>query len=42
MLAVPILLACVYTSLRMPTGDPIHIHMRANECVAIAETARAA
>jgi iron(III) transport system ATP-binding protein len=36
------LLARVHPSLRTPAGDPIHVRMRADKCVAIAETARAA
>jgi iron(III) transport system ATP-binding protein len=32
-----ILLARVHPSLRTPTGDPIHVRMRAEKCVAIAE-----
>ena len=34
-----VLLARVHPSLRTPTGDPIHVRMRAEKCVAIAETA---
>ncbi len=34
-----ILLARVHPSLRTPTGDPIHLRMRAEKCVAIAEAA---
>jgi iron(III) transport system ATP-binding protein len=36
-----VLLARVHPSLRTPTGDPIHVRMRAEKCVAIAEAARA-
>jgi iron(III) transport system ATP-binding protein len=32
-----LLLARVHPSLRTPTGDPIHVRMRAEKCVAIAE-----
>jgi len=32
-----VLLARVHPSLRTPTGDPIHLRMRAEKCVAIAE-----
>jgi iron(III) transport system ATP-binding protein len=32
-----VLLARVHPSLRTPTGDPIHVRMRAEKCVAIAE-----
>ena len=35
-----VLLARVHPSLRTPTGDPIHVRMRAEKCVAIAETAK--
>jgi iron(III) transport system ATP-binding protein len=34
-----LLLARVHPSLRTPTGEPIHVRMRAEKCVAIAETA---
>jgi len=34
-----VLLARVHPSLRTPAGDPIHVRMRAEKCVAIAETA---
>jgi iron(III) transport system ATP-binding protein len=34
-----VLLARVHPSLRTPTGDSIHVRMRAEKCVAIAETA---
>jgi iron(III) transport system ATP-binding protein len=34
-----ILLARVHPSLRTPTGDPIHVRMRAEKCVAIAKIA---
>jgi iron(III) transport system ATP-binding protein len=34
------LLARVHPSLRTPTGDPIHVRMRAEKCVAIAEAGR--
>jgi iron(III) transport system ATP-binding protein len=37
-----VLLARVHPSLRTPTGDPIHIRMRAEKCVAIAEASRGA
>jgi iron(III) transport system ATP-binding protein len=33
-----VLLARAHPSLRTPTGDSIHVHMRAEKCVAIAET----
>jgi iron(III) transport system ATP-binding protein len=33
-----VLLARVHPSLRTPTGDSIHVRMRAEKCVAIAET----
>ena len=33
-----VLLARVHPSLRTPAGDPIHVRMRAEKCVAIAET----
>jgi iron(III) transport system ATP-binding protein len=36
-----VLLARVHPSLRTPTGDPIHIRMRAEKCVAIAVAGRA-
>jgi iron(III) transport system ATP-binding protein len=32
-----VLLARVHPSLRTPTGDPVHVRMRAEKCVAIAE-----
>ena len=35
-----VLLARVHPSLRTPTGDPIHVRMRAEKCVAIAEGGR--
>jgi iron(III) transport system ATP-binding protein len=35
-----VLLARVHPSLRTPTGDPIHVRMRAEKCVAIAEAGR--
>jgi iron(III) transport system ATP-binding protein len=34
-----VLLARVHPSLRTPTGEPIHVRMRAEKCVAIAEAA---
>ena len=34
-----VLLARVHPSLRTPTGDPIHVRMRAEKCVAIADAA---
>jgi iron(III) transport system ATP-binding protein len=34
-----VLLARVHPSLRTPTGDPVHVRMRAEKCVAIAEAA---
>jgi iron(III) transport system ATP-binding protein len=34
-----VLLARVHPSLRTPTGDPIHVRMRAEKCIAIAEAA---
>jgi iron(III) transport system ATP-binding protein len=33
-----VLLARVHPSLRTPTGDPIHVRMRAEKCVAIADS----
>ena len=35
-----VLLARVHPSLRTPTGDPIHVRIRAEKCVAIAEAGR--
>jgi iron(III) transport system ATP-binding protein len=35
-----VLLARAHPSLRTPTGDPIHVRMRAEKCVAIAEAGR--
>jgi iron(III) transport system ATP-binding protein len=35
-----VLLARVHPSLRTPTGEPIHVRMRAEKCVAIAEVGR--
>jgi iron(III) transport system ATP-binding protein len=35
-----VLLARVHPSLRTPTGDPIHVRMRAEKCVAIADAGR--
>jgi iron(III) transport system ATP-binding protein len=32
-----IILARVHPSLRTPIGDPIHVRMRANKCIAVAE-----
>ncbi len=32
--------ASVHPSLRTPTGDPIHVRMRAEKCVAVAEAGR--